>query len=318
MNLDFAPMEGITGVIYRRLHHEYFPGVDYYYTPFISPTKDHIFTARELREILPENNTDVPVVPQLMSKVSSDFIWAASALNTMGYNEINLNLGCPSGTVTAKGKGCGMLTDLASLDKFLYEIFSHVPFSISIKTRLGMGSPDEFDAILQVFNQYPISKLIIHPRIRADFYRHPIRMDAFDKAIKSSKNPVSYNGSVYSVDTYSRIVNDYPQLSSVMIGQGLTADPFLAGKIKFNTTGDKAILKEFHDRLFSEYSVQFNNRTNAMKRMKEIWVYLICSFEDNDRHRKKLLKAKNPDEYLLAASAVFHDLQLLDKIECNW
>jgi len=318
MYLDLAPMEGITGAIFRQLHHEYFPGVDRYYTPFLSPSKEHQFGTRELREILPENNRDVMVVPQLMTKVAEDFLWAAAELAAMGYIEVNLNLGCPSGTVTAKGKGSGMLSDPDGLNRFLDGIFANPPCKISIKTRLGMNAPEEFDAILAIYNQYPIAELIIHPRVRNDFYRHPVRSEAFDKAYLESKNPVSYNGGIVTAADHASLVSCYPLLSAVMIGQGLIADPFLAGKIKSGVRGDKQLLKEFHDRLFETYAVQFNSRPNAMKRMKEMWVYLICSFAEHDQHRKKLLKSKTPEEYLSVTSSVFRDLPLLQDTICEW
>jgi len=318
MHLDLAPMEGITGAVFRRFHHAYFPGVDRYYTPFLSPTKEHKFGAKELREILPENNGDVVCVPQLMTKVSEDFLWAAGELHAMGYSVVNLNLGCPSGTVTAKGKGSGMLADPDKLDRFLYEVFSAAPCDISVKTRLGMEDPQEFDRILAVYNRYPIAELIIHPRVRSDFYRHPVRRDAFDRAISASANPVSHNGGIVTASDYQALVKTYPQLSAVMIGQGLIGDPFLAGKIKYGIKGDAKRLREFHDRLFETYSEQFNSRPNAMKRMKEMWVYLICSFGNHDRHRKLLLKAKTPEDFLSITTSVFQDLPLLQDTICTW
>lgn len=318
MFLDLAPMEGITGAIYRKMHHEYFPGVDRYYMPFLSPTKEHRFGARELREILPENNPETIVVPQLLTKVAADFLWAASELAAMGYKEVNLNLGCPSGTVTAKGKGSGMLADPQTLDRFLDGVFSAAPCAVSVKTRLGMESSEEFEAILEIYNRYPISELIIHPRVRKDFYRHPIRKEVFDKAMKDSKNPVSYNGSIVTNTDYALLVAKYPDLSAVMIGQGLIADPFLAGKVKYGIRGDKEKLKEFHDRLFETYAEQFQSRPNAMMRMKEMWTYLICSFGDHDRHRKKILKAKTPEEFLTSTASVFRDLPLLEDAEKEW
>lgn len=318
MQLDLAPMEGITGVTYRRLHHEYFPGVDRYYTPFISPTGEHRFGPRELREILPENNKDLLVVPQLMTKHAEDFLWAAKELVAMGYQEVNLNLGCPSGTVTAKGKGCGMLATPEVLDRFLDGIFTNAPCAVSVKTRLGMESPEEFDTILEIYNRYPISELIIHPRVRQDFYRHPIRKDAFEKAAGFCKLPLSHNGGIVTVADYQALVSQYPTLTSVMIGQGLIADPFLAGKIRYGMRPDKDHLKEFHDHLYETYASLFDSRQNAMKRMKEMWTYLICAFGDHDRHKKKLLKAKTPEDYRSAAASVFMDLPLLEDVICEW
>ena len=167
MELYFAPLEGITDYIYRRIHRRYFPGVDRYFTPFLSPTQNHIFPPRELRQVAPENNRDIPLVPQLLTKNAADFLWAANALADMGYGEVNLNAGCPSGTVTAKGKGAGLLADPDALRRLLDGIFAAAPVRVSVKTRLGVRDPEEFGAILAVYNDYPISRLIIHARTKS-------------------------------------------------------------------------------------------------------------------------------------------------------
>ena len=120
--LAAAPMEGLTTAVFRRLHNQYFGGTDLYYIPFITPTVEPKFTDRHLKELSPEVNSGIPVVPQLLSNRPADFIWAAKALQDLGYKEVNLNLGCPSGTVVAKGKGSGFLRDLYALERFLDEI----------------------------------------------------------------------------------------------------------------------------------------------------------------------------------------------------
>jgi tRNA-dihydrouridine synthase len=318
MNLDFAPMEGITGATFRRLHHGYFPGVDRYYTPFLSPTKEHRLTPRELREFLPENNGAAFVVPQILTKVPEDFLWAAEELHAMGYGEVNLNLGCPSGTVTAKGKGCGMLAHGDVLRYFLDRIFENAPCPISVKTRLGMEDPGEFEAVLEIYNAYPMTELIIHPRVRKDFYRHPVRTEAFDRALANSRNPVSYNGSINTPGEFAACVEKYPQLRSVMIGQGMVSDPFLAGRIRSGAASDRARLRSFHDELLETYARQFESKLNAAKRMKDLWFYLIRLFADSERHGKQILKSKTWEDYQLAVSAVFRDLPLLEQTTAGW
>ena len=318
MNLDFAPMEGITGAVFRRLHHSFFPGVDRYYTPFLSPTADHRFTPRELREILPEHNGGVTLIPQLLTKQPADFLWAAGELHAMGYRELNLNVGCPSGTVTAKGKGAGMLADLQTLERFLDEIFAAAPCAVSIKTRLGLEDPEEFVPILELYNRYPICELIIHPRVRKDFYRHPVRTEYFDRALDHCKCPISYNGSIVTVQDYDACVSRYPQITSVMIGQGLVSDPFLAGRIRHGMQSDRQTLQQFHDALLDAYADLFGSRNNAAKRMKELWFYLIRLFEGSEKYGKKIMKSKNWEEYQLAVSAVFRDLPLLDASTGGW
>ena len=170
MRLYFAPLEGITSAVYRNEHFKHFSGVDRYYMPFVSPTQHHVNTPRELRDILPEHNGNTPVVPQLLTKCADDFLWAAGDLAAMGYKEVNLNLGCPSGTVAAKGKGSGFLGHPEELNRFLDEIFSRCPIDISIKTRLGVHQPDEFGPILEMYNRYPVKELTIHYEVNLEYF----------------------------------------------------------------------------------------------------------------------------------------------------
>lgn len=318
MLLDFAPLEGITTTLFRRLHREYFPGVDRYYTPFLSPTADRRFTPKEQREFFPEHNRGLSVIPQILTKNADDFLWAAEELHSMGYDEVNLNLGCPSGTVTAKGKGAGMLADPQALDTFLDRIYSKAPCKISVKTRLGMETPDEFYEILEIYKRYPLSELIVHPRVRKDFYRYPVRRESFGTAYDRVSCPVSYNGSIITPKDYAVCISDYPNLYAVMIGQGLVSDPFLAAKIKFGVAADVLLLKEFHDRLFDGYAAQFQSQNNAAKRMKELWFYLSCCFEDSTPLLKKLQKSRTAEEYLDAAHQIFRTRPLLPYSTGNW
>ena len=180
MRYYFAPMEGITSYLHRAIHRRFFPGVDQYYMPFVSPSQGHAFTKREKADLSPEHNAGVPAVPQLLTRRAEDFIWAAGELAYMGYREVNLNLGCPSGTVTAKGKGSGFLAFPEELERFLDEIYgANLPIDISIKTRLGVRDEGEFPALLELYNRYPVKELTIHPRVRTDFYKGAPRQTWF-------------------------------------------------------------------------------------------------------------------------------------------
>lgn len=318
MRIDFAPMEGITGAAFRRCHKKYFGGVDRYYAPFISPGGDRIFTKRDKLEIYPEYNEGIELVPQLMAKNAGDFLWAAGELAAMGYKSVNLNAGCPSGTVTAKGKGAGMLSDVASLDAFLSAIFEKAPCPISVKTRLGMNEPEEFWAVLEIYDKYPISELIVHPRVRKDFYREKPRMDYFRGAVEKAKMPLSFNGGIVSADDCRKIMDAFPALDAVMLGQGMVADPFLAAKVKGIAKADAETLREFHGELFESYARQFQSRNNAAARMKELWSYLIQSFGDSEKLGKQIRKAKNAEEFLAVAERVFAEKHLLERSAGNW
>ena len=105
MKYYLAPMEGITGYIYRNAYEKFFHNIDKYFTPFIVPNQSRSLKTKELRDILPENNQGMNIVPQILTNDSEGFIVTAKKLKQLGYNEVNLNLGCPAGTVVSKNRG---------------------------------------------------------------------------------------------------------------------------------------------------------------------------------------------------------------------
>ena len=314
MHYDFAPLEGLTDSIYRRLHHKYFPGVDRYFTPFFSPTVHRSLTPREARELPPADSLGFAVVPQLLTKVPGDFLWMAGVCRERGYQEVNLNIGCPSGTVTAKGKGAGMLRDLESLDRFLDCIFASAPLPISIKTRIGFESAEEFAEILQICNRYPLKELIIHPRVRAAFYNGPVDMDAFRYALRESKAPVCYNGSLRTESEISAFAAEFPTVDRIMVGRALIADPGLL--TPGGTTA--AALEDFHSELLTEYTQEFGGSRNAMFRLKENWRHWLCKFAGSEKLGKRLRKATDLDEYTAVTREIFHNLPMRKDILPDW
>ena len=305
MRCYFAPMEGLTDSIYRRLHHKYFPGVDRYYMPFLSPTIHRSLTHKEDRELPLADSVPFAAVPQVLTKVSEDFLWAAQVCADRGYDEVNLNIGCPSGTVVSKGKGSGMLRDPAALDRFLEEIFNGSPLPISVKTRLGLEDPQEFPALLEIFNRYPIQELTIHPRVRKQFYDGKVDMEMFAYAVRSSKNPLCYNGDILTLAQGKAILQQYPTVSSVMIGRGLVADP---GMLSGGT--EVSALKAFMDELMDIYTVEFGGSRNAIFRLKENWGFLHDRFEGCDKLWKRLRKCTDPTEFRAITDEIFHTLPL--------
>ena len=305
MRYYFAPMEGLTDSIYRRLHHKYFPGVDRYYMPFLSPTIHRSLTHKEDRELPLADSVPFAAVPQVLTKVSDDFLWAAEVCRDRGYDEVNLNIGCPSGTVVSKGKGSGMLRDPAALDKFLEEIFAASPLPISVKTRLGLEKSEEFPALLEVLNRYPIKELTIHPRVRKQFYDGSVDMEMFDYAVKNSRNPLCYNGDILSLEQVAALQEAYPQIQSVMIGRGLIADP---GMLSGGT--DKAALEGFMNELMAVYEVEFGGSRNAIFRLKENWGFLHSRFEGCDKLWKRLRKTTDAAEFKSISAEFFHTLPL--------
>ena len=312
MRYYFAPMEGLTDSVYRKLHHQYFSGVDAYYMPFISPTVHRCLTHREARELPVADSVPFRAVPQLMTKVADDFIWAAGECLARGYDEVNLNAGCPSGTVVAKKKGAGMLEDVDGLDRFLDEVFHGSPLPVSVKTRLGLTDPDEFPRILEVYNRYPIKELTIHPRVRKQFYDGDVDMEMFRYALEHSKNPICFNGNLRTLSEVKAFEEEFPQIGAVMIGRGLIGNP---GMLE---PGSGDALEAFHDALLEEYMQVFGGARNAMFRMKENWRHLILMFEGSEKLWKKLRKCTDVAEYRMITREIFHSLPMYEELHADW
>ena len=314
MRYYFAPMEGITDSIYRRLHHKYFGGVDRYYMPFLSPTIHRQLTHKEDRELPMADSETFVAVPQVLTKVAEDFLWAAQVCADRGYDEVNLNLGCPSGTVVAKGKGSGMLRDLDALDAFLEEIFKSAPLPISVKTRLGLENKDEFPAILEIYNRYPIQELTIHPRVRKQFYKGDVEMDMFRYAAENSKIPLCFNGNINNMQNISNICKDFPKVDAIMIGRGLLGDPGMLSPLGT----ERQALKMFVDELLETYVEVFGGARNAMFRMKENWSFLRHRFEGSDRLWKDLRKTTDLIEYRHITAQILSTLPLVTEFDPEW
>lgn len=312
MKYYLAPMEGITGYIYRNAYEKFFNNIDKYFTPFIVPNSSKSLKTKELRDILPENNEGLNIVPQILTNDSEGFITLTKKLQQLGYNEVNLNLGCPAGTVVSKFKGSGFLAKREELDRFLDEIYKMDDMKISIKTRIGKDSPEEFYELIKIYNKYPLEELIIHPRTRRDFYGGKPNLEVFKDALSLSTNPICYNGDIFTVEDHTKLVETFPEVDKIMIGRGLLANPGLMNKIKNNVSLDKKVLKDFHDEILNNYIEVFNEERNAMFRMKELWGYMIYMFSDNKQYAKKIKKAQKLIDYNEAVSSLFKEQQIIE------
>ena len=318
MQYYFAPLEGVTGAVFRRVHSACFPGIDKYFMPFVSPGRERVFSKRDMRELSPAFHEGIPAVPQLLTRQAEDFLWAAELLADLGYREVNLNLGCPSGTVTAKGKGSGLLRDREELERFLEEIFRRAPLAVSIKTRVGFQSPEEFEGLLACFGRYPCAELIVHPRVRTEFYKGGVHLEAFALAVERSGAPLCYNGDLTTPGEIAAFRQRFPTVERVMLGRGLVGDPALAAKAKGGAPADRTRLRSFHDDLYEGYAQAFGSRHNAMLRMKELWFYLIWLFEGGERLGKALKKARTPAEYEARVEDIFQELPLSADSAALW
>lgn len=313
MKLYLAPMEGITGYVYRNVQHRFYNHIDKYFTPFITPTQHRKLTSRELGDILPEHNQGMYVVPQILTNQAEGFLWAAGKAKEFGYREVNLNLGCPSGTVVSKGRGAGFLADPWKLNLFLAEIsegMMQMDMKLSVKTRLGVLDPEEFYELIEIFNRYPLTELIIHPRIRTDYYKNHPNMAVFRDAVRMSRHPLCYNGDIFRAKEYRLFEKEFPEVAAVMLGRGIIANPGLAEEIHEGKKLEKTRLKAFHDDLLLAYREAIPGDKNVLFKMKEAWFYLACDLVDCDKQIKKIKKAGTMKEYEAAVERVFAECPL--------
>lgn len=305
----FAPMEGVTDAVYRRVHHRHFTGIDQYYIPFISPTQNLVLTPRERANVEPQHNQGLRVVPQVLTKNADHFIWAAQLLYDMGYEEVNLNTGCPSGTVTAKGKGAGILLDVPGLEAFLDNVFSRTPVRVSVKTRIGFSSPEEFSRLIDVFNSFPLSRLIIHPRTRQEFYTGEPHREAYAEACAHSKAPLVYNGNLFTPQACCGIEAEFPKTTALMLGRGMLANPALAQTYAGGAPLSKESLRAFHDDLLQSYYEAYPKNV-VLGRMREVAKNIACCFDDADKPLKAARKAGSLANYEEAMARLFGDYTL--------
>ena len=343
LRIYFAPLEGITGYIFRTTYEKYYGGIDKYFSPFVVTRDGGIMKNKELRDILPENNSGIALVPQILTNQAENFIQAASQMKDLGYEEVNLNLGCPSGTVVSKGRGAGFLANLLPLGRFLDEIFEKSPCQISIKTRIGVEDMEEFPEILKLYNQYPVKELIIHPRTRREFYRGTPHRDAFLYACRHSVNPLCYNGDVISVNELKMFCDrktlrrgraesfsEEPAMEScsqessqetsicgsVMIGRGFLARPgFCGNACRKADDGDKAVLKAFVGELLDRYREVMSGDIHALHKMKELWIYLAPHFTNYEKYLKRIKKTNKMGDYLGTVERIFEEETL--KTDCE-
>lgn len=307
-----APMEGITGYIYRNAHRKYFKKADCYMTPFIATNQKGSLKTRDRDEVLPEHNQGMHLVPQILSNKSLDFIQLVQRLrDDYGYEEVNLNLGCPSRTVVTKKKGSGFLAYPEELDRFLDEIYSGVDVKISIKTRIGYENPDEFYRLVEIYQRYPLSELIIHPRVQKDFYGNVPDQELFFEIASWCKFPVCYNGDIFNAGRLERFEKEHSDIKRIMIGRGLIANPGLVDERDNGMVPDKSAYYGFINDICEAYYERVSGDKNVLFKLKEIWGYMIRIFSNNEKYWKKIRKSGSLSEYKIAVDQLFEEQEIL-------
>ncbi len=309
MQYYFAPLEGITGYVYRTTHHAFFPGVDRYYIPFAAPNYTKHFKNKEKQDMDPANNTGLHAVPQILSNKADETLWAIEEMAALGYEEINLNLGCPMPTVAKKKKGSGLLKYTNELDAYLDGVFEGLSrretgrpqVAISVKTRLGTDSTDEAEGLIHIYNRYPLSELIVHPRSQKDLYRGKADREAFLLVLRESTNPVVYNGDIKTPRDAAEITETCAKegrsMDSIMIGRGLLADPSLVRQCRGGAKVTAGELGAFHDALYRRFQETLPGDAVVLSHMKELWFYMGNLFPDGAKCLKEIRRATRRTEY---------------------
>lgn len=324
--LYFAPLEGVTDRHFRKIHADLFADSvpDAYFAPFFTPTQDTPITARDRAAVLPENNAGYLLIPQIMANDADMFLLGARVLYDMGYRCVNLNLGCPSGTVTARGRGSGFLADPDALDRFFDGVFSDILFSphgggmtLSVKTRLGIFEPDEFYDILPVYNRYPIAELILHPRVRKEMYKGDVHTDMTVYTANNTSLPLCINGDLFTVDDVKTVLSALGHTPhAIMLGRGAVSNPQLFAQVRAFLAGedvpptDKNRIYAFYEALCEDAKTRLSGERHTLFRMKELFAYWIVLFANAQSHRRRLRKAGTLSEFRAAAESLFAECDL--------
>ncbi len=302
-----APLQGFTDAVYRKAYNEIFSGIDAYFIPYISVKNNQIIKKYE-REILRENNPQLRVIPQVLAKNTDELLFLATHLEQEGYSEINLNLGCPYPMVTNRGKGAGLLPHPEKLDKMLEAYFRKSNPHLSIKMRAGLNSTEELGKVIAVLDNFPVSEIILHPRIAQQLYAGPIFEEAFKFASQNTNHKFAYNGDIFSVADFNRTKMLFPEISAFMIGRGVLQNPFLPGELKnekFSDSEKDMKLANFHQLILKYYSEWMDNEGNVLNKMKQFWIYFGANFNDHEKRLKQIKKTRSLSEYTVEITRLF-------------
>jgi tRNA-dihydrouridine synthase len=303
-----SPLQGFTDFRFRNAFNDIFGGIDTFYSPYIRLNGKRVIKPAYERDILPENNIGLEVIPQIITNDADEFLFVSKYIQQLGYKELNWNLGCPYPMVTKCGMGSGLINDAEKINSILNKVHNESDIIVSMKMRLGYENSDEILQALPVLDNYPLKNIAIHARIGKQLYKGGVNLDAFQECIDQTKHKLYYNGDITSVEKFHEMQNLFPSIDHWMIGRGLIADPFLPSMIKNNSTlypeNKLELFKEFHDILYQGYGESLSGASHLLLKMYHLWEYFSIHFSDSRKTLKKIKKAKSIRAYDLAVQEI--------------
>lgn len=306
--LYLAPLRGFTNAVYRDTFSRFFNGFDLAVSPFIPATEARKLRDCHVRDLLPERNRRMPVIPQLIGNSPEDFIRMALRLSDLGYDAFNWNLGCPFPMVAKKQRGSGLLPHPERIDAFLEAVVPRIPGTLSIKARLGRYVEYEIFRLIPVFNRYPLSEVILHPRTGVQMYEGVPHLDVFERCLEAIDHPVAYNGDITRRSDFTRLAERFPKVDRWMIGRGALINPFLAASIKSEQDefpDPIGTYQRFHDALFAAHREVFSGPAHLLDRMKGFWFYFSQAFEAPRKFLKEIRGIRCPERYMARVARFF-------------
>ena len=304
-----SPLQGFTDFRFRNAFHKYFGGIDTFYSPYIKLNGKLVIKGSYERDILPENNTTLEVIPQIITSDADEFLFVAKYVQELGYKELNWNLGCPYPMVAKCGMGSGLIKNTDQIEHILKRVHNETDIIVSMKMRMGYENPTEILDVFPILDQYPIKNIAIHARIGKQLYKGGVDLDSFQNCLAHTKHKLYYNGDITSVAKFQEMQERFPSINHFMIGRGLIADPFLPSMIKNNTTeypkNRFEIFEAFHDTIYQEYDAYLSGPTPIRMKMLGFWEYFSESFSNPQKTYKKIKKAGNSKNYEIAVNEIF-------------
>ena len=304
-----SPLQGFTDFRFRNAINKYFGGIDTYYSPYIRLNGKLVIKPSYERDLLPENNVGLKVIPQIITNDADEFLFVAKYVKDLGYKELNWNLGCPYPMVTKSGMGSGLICNPEKINTILDRVHSESDIIVSMKMRLGYDTTEEILDVLPILDTYPIKNIAIHARIGKQLYKGGVHLDAFQKCIDNTKHKLYYNGDIKSVAKFREMQERFPTIDHWMIGRGLISDPFLPSMIRQNTLeypkNKMELFSAFHDTLYGIYSESLSGSTHLLLKMYHLWEYFAVTFSNPHKVLKKIKKAQSIRNYELAVAEIF-------------